>query len=151
MKRARYILAKGKDGSTDSPCKTQSTLYGLVQHNPKHTRCPNPERTRRPQPKAVCGQRHPEVRRHTFCGSTLRARQVWEKCWDDVVCCSDRCKNERKRQKRGAGKGDDSGGAGGAGGNSGASAALASFSFPYGAVPAPAWTSPRAALGGCGV
>mmetsp|Transcript_44008 Transcript_44008/g.131920 ORF Transcript_44008/g.131920 Transcript_44008/m.131920 type:complete len:151 (-) Transcript_44008:10-462(-) len=81
------------------------------------------------------------------CNRPFTWRKVWEKCWDDVVCCSDRCKNERKRQKRGAGKGDDSGGAGGAGGNSGASAALASFSFPYGAVPAPAWTSPRAALG----
>ncbi|KAF6251190.1 hypothetical protein COO60DRAFT_1275214 [Scenedesmus sp. NREL 46B-D3] len=27
-------------------------------------------------------------------------RKVWEKCWDEVTTCSDRCKSERKRIKQ---------------------------------------------------
>ncbi|GIL63857.1 hypothetical protein Vafri_17721 [Volvox africanus] len=32
------------------------------------------------------------------CGRPFTWRKVWEKCWDEVQCCSDRCKNERKRK-----------------------------------------------------
>ncbi|GLI65867.1 hypothetical protein VaNZ11_009503 [Volvox africanus] len=32
------------------------------------------------------------------CERPFTWRKVWEKCWDEVQCCSDRCKNERKRR-----------------------------------------------------
>ncbi|EFJ45701.1 hypothetical protein VOLCADRAFT_63265 [Volvox carteri f. nagariensis] len=32
------------------------------------------------------------------CQRPFTWRKVWENCWDEVKCCSDRCKNERKRK-----------------------------------------------------
>jgi hypothetical protein len=38
------------------------------------------------------------------CKRPFTWRKVWEKCWDEVQTCSDRCKNERKRMKQLANK-----------------------------------------------
>jgi hypothetical protein len=35
--------------------------------------------------------------------------KVWERCWDDVKCCSDRCKTERKRAQLAARRQEDAG------------------------------------------
>ncbi|KAI8464040.1 MAG: hypothetical protein J3K34DRAFT_441845 [Monoraphidium minutum] len=32
------------------------------------------------------------------CQRPFTWRKVWEKCWDDVKTCSDRCKSERRKQ-----------------------------------------------------
>ncbi|PNW70759.1 hypothetical protein CHLRE_17g733174v5 [Chlamydomonas reinhardtii] len=34
------------------------------------------------------------------CEKPFTWRKVWENCWDEVQCCSDRCKNERKRKQQ---------------------------------------------------
>jgi hypothetical protein len=34
------------------------------------------------------------------CKRPFTWRKVWERCWDDVKTCSDRCKAERKRQNK---------------------------------------------------
>lgn len=34
------------------------------------------------------------------CQRPFTWRKVWEKCWDEVQTCSDRCKSERKRKKQ---------------------------------------------------
>lgn len=34
------------------------------------------------------------------CKRPFTWRKVWEKCWDEVLTCSDRCKSERKRLNR---------------------------------------------------
>eukprot|EP00976_Prorocentrum_cordatum_P008966 178561-Prorocentrum_minimum.AAC.8 len=34
-------------------------------------------------------------------------RKKWEACWDEVKCCSQKCKSERKRQKSGLVEGSD--------------------------------------------
>ena len=39
------------------------------------------------------------------CGLPFTWRKKWEKVWDEVKFCSDRCRNERKR---GSGGGDPS-------------------------------------------
>jgi hypothetical protein len=39
------------------------------------------------------------------CKRPFTWRKVWEKCWDEVQTCSDRCKSERKRLKQLANKG----------------------------------------------
>jgi hypothetical protein len=39
------------------------------------------------------------------CQRPFTWRKVWEKCWDEVQTCSDRCKSERKRLKQLANKG----------------------------------------------
>jgi len=36
------------------------------------------------------------------CNRPFTWRKKWERCWDEVLCCSERCKNERKRNKRSA-------------------------------------------------
>ncbi len=35
------------------------------------------------------------------CQRPFTWRKVWERCWDEVMTCSDRCKSERKRLARG--------------------------------------------------
>jgi hypothetical protein len=44
------------------------------------------------------------------CGLPFTWRKKWEKMWDEVKYCSDRCRSERKR--RGAGQGTAEDGAG---------------------------------------
>ncbi|KAG0575679.1 hypothetical protein KC19_5G022700 [Ceratodon purpureus] len=34
------------------------------------------------------------------CKRPFTWRKVWERCWDDVKTCSDRCKAERKKQSK---------------------------------------------------
>jgi hypothetical protein len=34
------------------------------------------------------------------CQRPFTWRKVWEACWDEVKCCSDRCKGERKRKQQ---------------------------------------------------
>eukprot|EP00898_Chlorokybus_atmophyticus_P001926 jgi/Chlat1/2734/Chrsp182S02891 len=34
------------------------------------------------------------------CGLPFTWRKKWERCWDEVTTCSQRCNNERKRLKR---------------------------------------------------
>merc|ERR1711924_409537 len=34
------------------------------------------------------------------CQRPFTWRKKWERCWDEVLCCSDRCKNERKRSMK---------------------------------------------------
>lgn len=34
------------------------------------------------------------------CKRPFSWRKVWERCWDDVKTCSDRCKAERKKQNK---------------------------------------------------
>lgn len=34
------------------------------------------------------------------CNRPFTWRKVWERCWDEVKTCSDRCKAERKRKSR---------------------------------------------------
>ncbi|MEW5300536.1 MAG: hypothetical protein WDW38_009237 [Sanguina aurantia] len=52
------------------------------------------------------------------CQRPFTWRKVWERCWDEVLTCSDRCKAERKklvnaenRSKKagGGGEGEDAG------------------------------------------
>lgn len=33
------------------------------------------------------------------CQRPFTWRKVWERCWDEVKTCSDRCKSERKKMK----------------------------------------------------
>lgn len=59
------------------------------------------------------------------CGRPFTWRKVWEKCWDEVQTCSDRCKGERKKAlaaKRRLERGEGGGGSGGDGGGFGAGA-----------------------------
>ena len=39
------------------------------------------------------------------CGLPLTWRKKWEKVWDEVKYCSDRCRNERKRSGDSGGEG----------------------------------------------
>lgn len=34
------------------------------------------------------------------CGQAFAWRKKWARCWDEVRYCSDRCRNEAKRQPR---------------------------------------------------
>ena len=36
------------------------------------------------------------------CERPFTWRKVWESCWDEVQCCSDRCKNERRKRLQAA-------------------------------------------------
>jgi hypothetical protein len=42
------------------------------------------------------------------CQRPFTWRKVWERCWDDVKTCSDRCKAERKKQNNKAKKEEES-------------------------------------------
>lgn len=46
-----------------------------------------------PHPQLVAPRDRPKLQ------SLTRSRR-WENCWDEVQCCSDRCKNERKRKQQ---------------------------------------------------
>ena len=37
------------------------------------------------------------------CNRPFTWRKKWERCWDEITTCSNRCKAERKRKKGGAG------------------------------------------------
>ena len=39
------------------------------------------------------------------CGLPCTWRNKWEKVWDEVKYCSDRCRSERKRTDKSAGEG----------------------------------------------
>lgn len=39
------------------------------------------------------------------CGLSFTWRKKWEKVWDEVKYCSDRCRSERKRTGNAAGEG----------------------------------------------
>ena len=39
------------------------------------------------------------------CGLPFAWRKMWEKVWDEVKYCSDRCRSERKRTDKSAGEG----------------------------------------------
>lgn len=39
------------------------------------------------------------------CGLPFTWRKKWEKVWDEVKYCSDRCRSERKRTDKSAGEG----------------------------------------------
>lgn len=39
------------------------------------------------------------------CGRPFAWRKKWEKVWDEVKYCSDRCRSERKRGDKSAGEG----------------------------------------------
>ena len=39
------------------------------------------------------------------CGLPLAWRKKWDKVWDEVKYCSDRCRSERKRSDKPAGEG----------------------------------------------
>ena len=39
------------------------------------------------------------------CGRPFAWRKKWEKVWDEVKYCSDRCRSERKRTDKSAGEG----------------------------------------------
>merc|ERR1711924_1816 len=41
------------------------------------------------------------------CNRPFSWRKKWERCWDEVTTCSQRCKNERKKGKRAGGGIDD--------------------------------------------
>ena len=36
------------------------------------------------------------------CGRQFTWRKKWERCWSDIVTCSDKCKNDRKQSKKGS-------------------------------------------------
>ncbi|MBL8810921.1 MAG: DUF2256 domain-containing protein [Planctomycetaceae bacterium] len=35
------------------------------------------------------------------CGRPFSWRKKWEKCWDEVLYCSDRCRTQRKSERHG--------------------------------------------------
>ncbi|KAL3682142.1 hypothetical protein R1sor_000164 [Riccia sorocarpa] len=43
------------------------------------------------------------------CNRPFTWRKKWERCWDEVLTCSDRCKNERRKGNRDSKAADGSG------------------------------------------
>ena len=43
---------------------------------------------------------HKEAKICVVCNRIFTWRKKWERCWDEIQTCSDRCKSDRKRNEK---------------------------------------------------
>jgi hypothetical protein len=129
LPRARGTSRRCRAACSRPTCRARSVVSGAraraSQHATKLWRAGAGQRRRvappqPPPPSAPAPTPHATPRQVCeTCQRPFTWRKVWEKCWDEVTTCSDRCKSERKRRRQAAKRREQEQGGAAEGGGSG--------------------------------